>query len=377
MTKTHSKKLSDLKTSLTDKYGVDSVMFCSDIPVRSPISSGSIALDFACGVGGFPPDRCIEIGGGEGTGKSSLGLLAMMNFLDANPTRGALILDTEHRLTASWVEQLIGPERMGRVILAWPDHLEAATDIYMEAVGSGQICFAMLDSIGGSPSMRVTGKSAEIGQIGGNALAMTRFSQLACIYSQKYECLTLGINQIRADISGYNRYITPGGHAWRHACVLRIQLKRGKGKIDEEVSGEKIQVGYTVVGKVVKNSLAPPGRTAWWWFLSVPTEKHGFGVDRMDEIVRLATLTGVIITSGGWYTHPLLPEDKTGAHKIQGLARLTEYIKAHPEIHDVLAAEVMSRLGEVAAEVAPISDPDDAIVEPEGSGLLLTGEDIE
>jgi recombination protein RecA len=376
MTTADIKKIHRLRDDLADTFGTESVMMASDIPRRPRISSGSLALDFAIG-GGMPTDRVIEVAGAEGTGKTSLALLTMQQFLDAQPDRGALILDVEHKLSADWVEQLIGAERMKRVILAWPDTAEQATDLYTKAVKSGRVSFVVFDSIAGAPTQRVTEKSAEVGNIGGNALAITRFAQLASIYSQKYNTLTFCINQVRDDIEGYHRVITPGGRALKHACVLRIQLKKGKGKIDEEVNGEKIQVGYTVVGKVVKNQQAAPGRTAWWWFMSVPTDKYGFGVDRIDEIIRLATLTKVIATAGGWYTHPLLPADKSGAHKVQGLARLTEYIKDHPETHDGLAAEVMSRLDEVAAEVAPISNPDDDIVEPEGSGRLLTGEDVE
>ena len=374
MTKTKPadlKKILKLKDDLIEGFGAESVMMASDIPQRPLISSGSLALDFALG-GGMPTDRLVEVAGPESTGKTTLALLTMQQFLDAQPERGALILDVEHKMSSDWVEQIIGPERMQRVILAWPDTAEQATDLYTKAVKSGQISFVLFDSIAGAPTQRITEKSAEIGNVGGNALAITRFAQLASIYSQKHNTLTFCVNQVREDIAGYHRVITPGGRALKHACTLRIQLKKGKGKVDEEVNGEKIQVGYTVVGKVVKNHQAPEGRTAWWWFFSVPTDKYGFGVDRMDEIVRLATLTKVITTSGGWYTHPLLPEDKTGAHKIQGLARLTEYIKEHPEIHDTLAAEVMSHLGEVASQVAPISDPDAPIEDI--SDRLLTGE---
>jgi len=375
-TKKNLADLTKLRDNLREQFGAESVMMASEIPVRPLISSGSLALDFAMG-GGMPSDRIVEIAGAEGTGKTSLALLTMQQFLDADPGRGALILDVEHKLSSSWVEQLIGADRMGRVILAWPDTAEQATDLYTKAVKSGQISFVLFDSIAGAPTQRVTEKSAEVGNVGGNALAITRFAQLASIYSQKYNVLTLVINQLRDDMEGFHRMITPGGRALKHACVLRIQLKKGKGKIDEEVNGEKIQVGYTVVGKVVKNQQAAEGRTAWWWFFKIPTEKWGFGVDTLDEIVRLATLTKVIATSGGWYTHPLLPVDKSGAHKIQGLARLTEYIKAHPEIHAPLAEQVMAKLADVAAQVAPISDPEAPIEEPEGIGSpLLIGEEL-
>ena len=373
--KKNSEVLSKLKESLKERFGEDSIMMASEIPVRPKISSGSLALDFAIG-GGMPTDRIVEVAGAEGCGKTSLALLTMQQFLDAQPDRAALILDVEHKLSSDWVEQLIGSERMKRVILAWPDTAEQATDIYINAVTTGEISFVLYDSIAGAPTQRITEKSAEIGNVGGNALAITRFAQLASIASQKHNVLTFVINQVRDDMEGYHRMITPGGRGLKHACILRIQLKKGKGKVDEEVGGEKIQVGYTVVGKVVKNQQGPEGRTAWWWFFKVPTEKYGFGVDRMDEIVRLATLTKVIQSAGGWYTHPSLPEDKSGAHKLQGLARLTEYIKDHPEIHADLAAEVMSKIGEVASQVAPISDPEAPIEEPLGIGTpLLMGGD--
>lgn len=376
-TKKALSSLVKLKDDLREQFGEESVMMASEIPVRPRISSGSLALDFAIG-GGMPTDRIVEVAGAEGTGKTSLALLTMQQFLDSQPDRGALILDVEHKLSSEWVEQLIGKERMARVILAWPDTAEQATDLYTKAVMTGQISFVLFDSIAGAPTQRVTQKSAEVGNVGGNALAITRFAQLASIYSQKYNTLTFVINQVRDDMEGYHRVITPGGRALKHACVLRIQLKKGKGKVEEEVNGEKIQVGYTVVGKVVKNQQATEGRTAWWWFFKTPTEKWGFGVDRMDEIVRLATLTKVIATNGGWYYHDFLPADKSGQHKILGLARLTDYIKAHPEIHAPLAEQVMAKLSEVAAQVAPVSDPEAPIEEPEGIGSpLLVGEDAE
>jgi recombination protein RecA len=348
--------LQKLRDQLQDKYGTDSVMFCSEIPVRPPVSSGSLALDFAVG-GGLPSDRVIEVAGPEGCGKSSLGLLSMKNFLDNEPTRGALILDTEHKLTASWVEQLIGAERMERVLLVWPDDAEQATDIYTQAVSSGEVSFVLYDSIGGSPGKNVTEKSAEIAIYGGNAQAITRFAKLASTHSQKYNCLTFGVNQTRQDMSGYNRHSTPGGNGWKHACVLRIQLKKGKGVIEDKVNGEAMPVGHQVVAKVIKNSLAPAGRTAHWWFFNVDTKgKYPFGIDVLDEIVRLSVLTGIVEQKGGWYYHKALQEGK-----INGRDSLTEAVKNNPELHKLLVREVMEVLaigGEVASRVAPISDPD-------------------
>jgi recombination protein RecA len=353
MSDSKAKALTKVKAELEEQYGETSVRWAHEIPVRPLVSSGSLALDFACG-GGFPSDHCIEVAGAEGCGKTSLGLLTMRNFLDVQPDRGAVILDLEHKLTVSWVEQLLEKERMERVILLWPDHMEEATDMYTKAVASGHISFVMVDSIGGAPSQRVTNKSAEIGNIGGNALAVTRFAQLASIYSQKYNTLTFGINQTRQDISGYHRHIVPGGQAWKHACVIRILMSRGKGKIEEKIGGENIPVGYQVVSKVVKNQIAAPGRVAEYWFFNVPTDKWAFGIDTLDEMIRLAILTDVIRQGGKWYYHSTFPNGQ-----IDGKASMIQTVRENPESQDMLRREiieVVSADSSLAQLIAPLTE---------------------
>lgn len=353
-------ELEKLKTDLAKTFGEDSVMFADDMPTRPPYSTGSLTLDFATGYGGFPSDRVIEIAGNEGSGKTTLGLFTMMNFLDAQPDRAAMILDTEHKLTMNWVRDLIGSERMSRVLLLNPDHIEQATDMYRKAVGSGKICFAMLDSIGGSPTRRSTEKSAEIASFGGNSLGVGEFARSAAGYSHKYACLTVGINQIRADMDGYNRHMTPGGQAWKHACVMRIKLRKGRNKIEDKIDGELVPIGYDVIAKVIKNQVGPEGRTAWYWFYNTPTDKWGFGIDRLDEIVRLSTTTQVVEQRGAWYYHPSLPDGK-----VQSRATLIETVKADETLREVLVSETMERLAQYGAVVAPMTEVDDEIEAPE------------
>ena len=352
-----------LKEDLQDKYGKNSVMFAGDMPKRDPISSGSLALDFATGIGGLPSDRVIEVAGGEGCGKTTLGLFTMKNFLDQQPERAAVIIDTEHKLTDSWVEYLVGEERMSRILVLWPDTMEQATDMYTKCVSSGEVSMVLFDSIGGSPSQRVTNKSAESGNIGGNALSVTRWAQLAAIYSQKYHCLTFAVNQVREDMSGYRRHITPGGRGFKHAVPLRIQMKRGRGKLFDKIDGEELQVGFSVVAKLVKNQLGGiEGRTAWWWFYSVPTEKYGFGIDTLEEIVRLGITVRVIQQAGAWYSHHGLP-----GGKIKSKDALYKVIRDSEELKGVIVKETLETLkqgGELVNRVAPISDPDAPIDDP-------------
>lgn len=365
-----NKKLDQLVSALRDVHGIESVMLAKDMPQRPAVSSGSLALDFACGVGGFPSDRVIEIAGAEGTGKTTLALLAMARSLDANPGRAALILDLEHKLDRDWIRQLIGEELESRVILTWPTYAEEATNIYADAVGgnekkkieAGQVCFTIFDSIGGAPTIR-RNDDATVASYGGNSLAIKDFALLSAGLSHKHACATVGINQVRADMSGYNRHMVPGGRAWLHACALRIQLKKGKGTISEKINGEDVQIGYQVVGKVVKSGISAPGRTAWWWFHNVPTEKHGFGVDTIDEVVRLSTLTGVIERKGAWYNHENLP-----GGKIMSQDKLVEFIRGDEKLRNLLSRQIMERLrtGKFSSEVAPVSDPDAPIDESIG-----------
>jgi recombination protein RecA len=349
---------------LQAKFNTDpdhpAVMWASDIPVREKLHSGSLALDFAMG-GGMPSDRCVELAGEEKAGKTTLALHTLINFLDAQPDRGCLFLDTEHKLTESWMEKLIGRERMGRVVLTWPDHIEQATDMYTTALESGDICICILDSIGGSPTMRTMvdsqgrSKSAETGNIGGNALGVSRFSNIACGYSQKYHCLTLGINQVREDMTGYHQHVTPGGRAWKHACVLRLQLKRTSEKVIRRVNGEDIPVGFRVKAKVIKNQLGVEGRTAEYFFYPVETEEFGFGLDTLEETVRLSLVTEVVRRGGANYYHDIFPDGV-----VKSKEALFKMVKEDRNIQENLSKQVIEVLvknGEIAAQVAPV-EPD-------------------
>lgn len=335
------RKLLKLQADLAGKYGEEAAMFVSDMPKGEYVTTGSLSLDFALGTGGFPTNRALEIAGGEGTGKTTIGLLAMAQFLDAFPEKGALILDLEHKLSEEWVKMLIGEERAKRVILLWPDTIEEATDMYTHSCATGLVSYVLLDSIGGAPSQRVFNKSAEIGNMGGNAIGVTRFAQFASVYSSKYSVCTVGVNQSRDDMTGYNRHVTPGGRAWKHACVARIQLKQGKAKYFAKIDGEDLQVGYAVVAKIVKNQMAAPYRVAWWPFYNIETEQYGFGIDRLSEISRLSLSVGVVDQRGAWYYHPELP-----GGKIRSQASLLDFMRDNEGFRELLAKQTIEAVSE-------------------------------
>lgn len=376
---TKNRKLLKLQSELAAKYGERAAMFVTDMPKGEYVSSGSLALDFALGTGGFPTNRAVEIAGFEGTGKTTLGLLAMANFIDAFPDKGAVILDLEHKLSNEWVEKLIGRERASKVILVWPDTIEQATDMYIQCCEGGLVSYVLLDSIGGAPTQRVFNKSAEIGNMGGNAIGVTRFAQFASVMSSKYNVCTVGVNQARDDMSGYQRHTTPGGRAWKHACVARIQMKQGKDKFYANIDGDKLQVGYSVVAKVVKNQMAAPYRVASWPFYNLETEEFGFGIDRLSEISRLSMAVGVVEQRGAWYYHDSLPDGK-----IKSQARLLDYLKDNKDFQDLLAKQTIDAVGDRGLNaVAPsgsqgdITDEDSDIVKTSTLHDIFLGEDMQ
>lgn len=347
-------KMTGLMTSLQKEFGEKAVMWADEIPRYEPITSGSLALDFAVGIGGLPSDRVIEICGKQGTGKTTLALLAMQQFLAAQPDRGALILDLEHKMTPEWLADVVGVNTLkNRIIYIQPDHIEQATNIYRQAVSSGQVCFAMLDSIGGAPTVR-SNDDAEVARFAGNSMGVGEFGRSAAAMSAKHRCLTVGINQTRDDMSGRHGLNTPGGHAWKHAIILQVELVRGKEVETYVIKGEKVPVGHIIYAKIRKNQLAAPGRTAMYWFFNVPTPEWGFGVDTLDEICRLGVLTKVIKLGGSWYSHPALPPPGT----VQGLKGLKALVRADEQLRKTLSKDIIASLDDYASEVAPMTDPE-------------------
>lgn len=350
-----------LVVDLRKDFGEKSAYLAKDIPRRGGISSGSLALDHAIGpLGGLPRDRCAEFFGPESSGKTTLGLLAIRNFLDAQPRRGALILDTEHKLDSDRIRQLLGDERRKRLVVTYPDHIEEAQDIYTHPslVSSGDIAIVLLDSIGGSPTKAVGEKSAEEGDFG-NAKAVTRFARIAQGMAHKNECLTIGINQMRENFKPNDHSLnTPGGRGWKHACMLRVYLRTGKGRINILMGSDIVAVATTVAGRVYKNHLGGiEGREFSYWFYNTAYDGKPVGVDQAEEIERLAVATGVITRNRGWYYHDALP-----GGKVNGKDKLSTTLNADDALRKTLADATLEALRSDphADDKLAGSDPDKA-----------------
>lgn len=366
------KMLADINKTFKSATGKAVAVYADEMAPVGSMNSGSLALDFAIGIGGVPTNRVIEICGSEGGGKTTLGLLMARNFIDAWPDRYVVVLDTEHKLTPEWVEKLMGKERLKNLLVVDPDHVEQATQMMRQMITTGGVSMLMLDSVGGSPTSQVMDdeRSAEqADSMGGNAKAMAKFSRFAVNLAAKYDTLVVGINQARDDLKSRhgNMLNTPGGRAWKHACVLRIHLRRGKEKYHVKRNGEEVQVGYDIVAQVIKNQLGgTEGRTAQWRFFNYESEMFGpVGVDTTEECVRLAQLTGVLRRAEGssWYHHASFPADKKGECKLNGLDAVNKMVKADEAVRMSLISETMAALTDDPDKLGLISPLDEMPVD--------------
>jgi recombination protein RecA len=356
------------------EFGEDKVMMASEIPVGPPVSTGSIALDYATGYGGFPSNRTVEIHGKESTGKTTLALMTMANALKDNPGKMGLFMDVEHKVTKDWLIDLVGEDFANhRIFYVQPTSIENATNVYRAALQEGIFCCAILDSIGSAPTVR-RNVDAEVASVAGNALGVSEFARAAATHSSIYNCLTIGINQLRvvvgARIPGLTD--TPGGRAWRHACVMRVELVRGGETETIKLPGEEkpVPIGYNIYARVKKNQVGAEGRAAMYWFIHTPTEEFDFGIDYLDEIARLGIKTQVFKGSG-WYHHPAFPADAKGEHKLNGINKIKELVRADPAIRARLTAEIIAAIPAHGAVVAPMTDNEQPIEMI--SSLLLDG----
>jgi len=353
--------LDKLYAQIKKSYGDNAIYHLSEIPPYDVVSTGSLSLDYALGIGGYPLGRVIEVAGVEGSGKTTGVLHSLNNYLNRFPDRGVGFIDMEHRLETDWAENFI--DDPSRMIVVKPSDAEEGVNIYRDLAKSGAVSAIVWDSIGGSPTAKGLEKDANTREFAGNSGIITQFAKYATTLSGKYNFTTIGINQVREDMSGYQRHMTPGGRAWKHACSLRLQVKRGPrgkdGEVFQKINGEELLVGYQVNVKVVKSSVGAPGRIATYWFYNVKNDL-GFGIDQIEEVARLSTLTEVVERRGGWLYHELLP-----GGKIQGVAAFSKFLKedeaARKELFDLTMSKMQSGTVDMS-EIVPMSnDPEKSL----------------
>jgi len=316
---------------LDKAYGKGTVMKLGDQAVEEveSIPSGSLGVDLALGVNGYPRGRIIEIYGPESSGKTTLTLHAIAEAQKAGGI--AAFIDAEHAFDRSYAEKLhVDVENL---IISQPDNGEQALEIAENLIRSGAIDIVVIDSVAAlTPKSEIEGEMGD-SKMGLHARLMSQALRKLTATISKTNCTVFFINQLREKIGVMfgNPETTTGGNALKFYASVRIDIRRASQiKDGENVIGNRTKV------KIVKNKVAPPFKTAEFDIM------YGEGVSKTGEILDLAVEFEIIRKSGSWFSYA---DTKLG----QGRDAVKSLIKDNPELADELEAKIKEIIKEQTA----------------------------
>ena len=316
------------------QFGKGSVMRLGDASSTydvEAVSTGSLGLDIALGVGGLPRGRVVEIYGPESSGKTTLALTVISQVQRAGGT--AAFVDAEHALDPAYAEKL--GVNVNELLVSQPDNGEQALEITDMLVRSGAVDIVVVDSVAAlTPKAEIEGEMGEM-QMGLHARLMSQALRKLTGNIKRSNTIVVFINQIRMKIGVMfgNPETTTGGNALKFYASVRLDIRRiGAIKSGEEVVGNQTRV------KVVKNKVAPPFREAEFEIM------YGTGISREGEIIELGVLHNLVEKSGSWYSYK-------GERIGQGKDNVRVYLQQHKdtagEIEEALRAKLLiARKGE-------------------------------
>src|SRR5215475_12405642 len=322
------KALQAALSQIEKQFGKGSIMRLGEHEVSRDIqvvSTGSLGLDLALGVGGLPRGRVVEIYGPESSGKTTLTLSVIAQMQKQGGT--AAFIDAEHALDAQYARKL--GVKVDELLISQPDNGEQALEIADMLVRSGSVDVVVIDSVAAlTPKAEIEGEMGEP-QMGLQARLMSQALRKLTANIKRSNTLVVFINQIRMKIGVMfgNPETTTGGNALKFYASVRLDIRRiGSIKKAEEVIGSETRV------KVVKNKVAPPFREALFDIL------YGEGISRHGEIVELGVAHDIIEKSGAWYAYN---GDKIG----QGKDNTREFLRDHPETSAEIEAKIRASVG--------------------------------
>lgn len=302
------------------------------------IPSGSLALDIALGIGGFPRGRIIEVYGPESSGKTTVALHAIAEVQRAGGT--AAFIDAEHALDPLYASKL--GINIDELLLSQPDTGEQALEIAEALVRSGAVDIIVIDSVAALvPKAEIEGEMGD-SHVGLQARLMSQALRKLSGAINKSKTITIFINQLREKVGVMfgNPETTPGGRALKFYSSVRLDVRR-----IETIKQGNDMVGNRTRIKVVKNKVAPPFKQAEIDIM------YGEGISREGSIVDIATEMDIIQKSGAWYSYN---NDRLG----QGRENAKQFLKEHKSIADVIEKQIRDNSNLVAA-VGPNTDDEE------------------
>ena len=320
------KALAVAMAQIEKQFGKGSVMRMGDKKVEAipSISTGSLGLDIALGIGGLPQGRIIEIYGPESSGKTTLTLQAIAECQKNGGT--AAFIDAEHALDPGYAEKL--GVNLSTLIISQPDNGEQALEITDMLVRSGAVDLVVIDSVAAlTPKAEIEGDMGS-SHMGLQARLMSQALRKITANVNRTKCMVIFINQIRMKIGVMfgNPETTTGGNALKFYASVRLDIRRiGSVKDGEEVVGNETRV------KVVKNKMAPPFKQAEFVI------SFGRGVDKQGEVIDLGVKQGLIEKAGSWYSYQ-------GAKIGQGKSNVAQFLTDNPEIAKAIEQTIREQL---------------------------------
>ena len=340
MTEDKMKALTAALSQIDKQFGKGSVMRLGDHDVSRDIqtvSTGSLGLDIALGVGGLPRGRVVEIYGPESSGKTTLTLQVIAEMQKMGGT--AAFIDAEHALDPNYAGKL-GVD-VDNLLVSQPDTGEQALEIADMLVRSGSVDVVVVDSVAAlTPKAEIEGEMGD-SHMGLQARLMSQALRKLTANIKRTNTLVIFINQIRMKIGVMfgNPETTTGGNALKFYASVRLDIRRtGAIKKGDEVIGNETKV------KVVKNKVSPPFKEAYFDIL------YGQGISREGEIIELGVAHKLVDKSGAWYAYN---GEKIG----QGKDNAREYLKERPEIAREIEAKIRAAVG-VNNAIAAVEDED-------------------
>ncbi|MDR2340229.1 MAG: recombinase RecA [Deltaproteobacteria bacterium] len=336
------KALSDAVNQIEKSFGKGAIMRLGtggeeSVPV---ISTGSITLDAALGIGGIPRGRIIEVYGPESSGKTTLALHIVAEAQKAKNAQGqngvAAYIDAEHALDTSYARRL--GVNTDELLISQPDHGEQALDIAEILVRSGGVDLIVIDSVAALvPEAEIQGDMGDT-HVGLQARLMSQALRKLTSSIHRSMCSVIFINQLRMKIGPMaygNPEVTTGGNALKFYATMRIEIRRGAAIKN---SGDQ-RVGNETKVKVVKNKMAPPFKEAVFEIY------YGKGISHEGELIDLGSTLDIVDKSGSWYSYQ-------GERIGQGKEKAIAFLQTHPQIAKDIEDKLKSAYGIITEKIS-------------------------
>lgn len=339
MDENKEKALKAALAQIEKQFGKNTIMHLGDETAKldvDVVSTGSLGLDIALGIGGLPKGRIIEIFGPESSGKTTLTLQTIAECQKQGGT--CAFIDAEHALDPIYAKKL--GVNIDDLLVSQPDNGEQALEIADMLVRSGAIDLIVVDSVAAlTPKAEIEGEMGD-SHMGLQARLMSQALRKITGNAKRSNCMVIFINQIRMKIGVMfgSPETTTGGNALKFYASVRLDIRRiGSVKDGDEIIGSETRV------KVIKNKMAPPFRQTEFQIM------YGEGINRLGEVIDLGVDIGAVGKSGAWYSYG---DGKIG----QGKANTVKYLQENPAI----ASEIEAKVREIKlATVTPIVESDE------------------